>query len=378
MVLTTVANHQLGDILKRVCERLQLSESRHQDAVQRYQAVGAWLADQGSSLAIYAPQIYPQGSLRIGTTVQPLKYTEYDIDLVCELKVDFKQCHPLDLLNAVEARLKEHATYRTMIARKKRCIRLNYADEFHMDILPACPDYTQSGTCIVVPDRKANGNQGGWKPSNPKGFATWFEERASQMIAQRFKAIEPVPDNQPLYRKSPLQQAVQLMKRWRDLQFSDHPNEAPASIVLTTLAANFYRPASFVTDALSQILDEIVFATRTTTGPLAVCNPTNPMEVLSERWCEVNGSYELFVEKICEFHEDWMALGDQLGLTEISLALEHLFGEAVVRQAFKDHAESLERARQSGLLRFQPATGILATPTFQQAIPVRRNTFHGE
>jgi hypothetical protein len=56
------------------------------------------------------------------------------------------------------------------LERLKRCLRLNYAGAFHLDILPACPNDRLGGGAILVPDRKLEC----WKDSNPKGFAEWF------------------------------------------------------------------------------------------------------------------------------------------------------------------------------------------------------------
>src|SRR6266545_7129155 len=75
---------QLDDILTRICESLQISKGQHDLAVQRYEGVGRWLCEPGSSLAKFRPEIYPQGSLRIKTTVRPTKHQEYDLDGVAE------------------------------------------------------------------------------------------------------------------------------------------------------------------------------------------------------------------------------------------------------------------------------------------------------
>jgi hypothetical protein len=45
-----------------------------------------------------------------------------------------------------------------------------------MDILPAIPDPSRGGTALLVPDHDAQS----WKPSNPKGYAAWFDLRKTQ------------------------------------------------------------------------------------------------------------------------------------------------------------------------------------------------------
>ena len=96
--------------------------------------------------------------MRLNTTVKPLKGDEYDLDFVCELSCDPRTFGtPLQVLELLATRLRQSDTYNNMMEVKNRCIRLNYQHEFHMDILPACRDAAAGGTCLLVPDRKAQG-----------------------------------------------------------------------------------------------------------------------------------------------------------------------------------------------------------------------------
>src|SRR5436190_295449 len=94
----------LDDLLHRLCIGLQLSPTDYKLAVEHYQAIGRYLQAEGSPIAKYDPDIYPQGSLRIGTTVKPRGRQEFDLDLVCELlglKADI--CgNPVKLLTDIE------------------------------------------------------------------------------------------------------------------------------------------------------------------------------------------------------------------------------------------------------------------------------------
>src|SRR5437763_464870 len=96
-------------------------------------------------------------------------------------------------LNLIERRLKDNEIYRHMVQRMNRCIRLNYEHQFHMDILPACRDPKNGGTCLLVPDRKLED----WKASNPKGYAAWFDSKAHQLlVGQLLEKAEPIPDQE--------------------------------------------------------------------------------------------------------------------------------------------------------------------------------------
>ena len=70
---------------------------------------------------------------------------------------------------------------------------------------------------------------------------------------------KPVPAQEAVHEKEPLQLAVQLLKRWRDLAFADECL-APISVVLTTLAGMHYGGEESVSEALTTILAGIVNA----------------------------------------------------------------------------------------------------------------------
>jgi hypothetical protein len=59
MFITESFNDQLDDLLIRICEKLQISETQHKEAEKRYNAVGKWLAQDEDTLSKYNPVIYP-------------------------------------------------------------------------------------------------------------------------------------------------------------------------------------------------------------------------------------------------------------------------------------------------------------------------------
>jgi hypothetical protein len=367
---------QLDDLLARICAEIQLSPTRYDEAVARYQAVCRWLDGEGSAVASYEPTIYPQGSMRIGTTVKPLGREEYDLDFVCEFQVPASQVEsPIDLLKHVTQRLEDHKVYRELLEVKNRCIRLNYANEFHMDILPACPDPQSGHQCIVVPDRESKA----WKPSNPRGYADWFEKRCELTILVEFSQrkfaadAEPVPAQEASHEKATLKHVVQLLKRWRDIYYQDRSEVAPISMVLTTLAAQFYRGHASVSEAITTILADIAAAINAAKpNRVYVLNPANPDEDLSERWDDP-ASYAAFVEGITYICSAWKQVTSASVLQKGTDILEELVGEPM-KEAFKKQARDLQAARNSAALKTVGA-GAISTMVGN---PIRPNTFHGD
>ena len=71
---------------------LEVPESRYEAAERSYHSVGEWLHRPGSKVAAFDPQVYVQGSFRLGTAIKPLTQDdEYDVDAVCELRRFTKQ-----------------------------------------------------------------------------------------------------------------------------------------------------------------------------------------------------------------------------------------------------------------------------------------------
>jgi Second Messenger Oligonucleotide or Dinucleotide Synthetase domain len=367
---------QLEDLLYRICEDLQLDAQRHALAEQHYESVWKWFEAVDSCVRWYRPIIYPQGSMKLNTTVKPLKGDEYDLDFVCELNPDPHWAHdPVAALRLIERRLREHKVYASILEPKNRCVRLSYAHEFHMDILPACRDGASGGTCVVVPDREMQE----WKPSNPRGYAKWFEERAGLRRPARAKVLakaEPLPDQQAVSEKPPLRLAVQLLKRWRDIRYAGNWDLAPISIVLTTLAAAHYAGEGTVAEALTAILSGITADVRIAIPRMIVWNPSNPLEDLSERWDSNPGAYRAFVEGIDQFHRAWQALVASRGIPDLSRGLEGLFGEELSRGVIEKRTRDIQAARRKGGLgvRQTGAVTLLGAGTR----PIHPNTFYGE
>ena len=223
MLFTEDRSLQLDDLLYEICEELQLSSSRYKLAQERYKALSTVLESENSPFKLHRPLIYPQGSMRLGTTVHPINGI-FDLDFVLQLARAYREVNPITLLLTLFNFLKQHGKYSNMVTLKKRCVRVTYADSFDMDVLPGCTDPQGTSNCIKVPDRETLG----WTDSNPIGYAKWFEKRAQLGILKILMARAlPLPAQETTEQKRPLQLIVQLLKRWRDLYYQKREDLAP-------------------------------------------------------------------------------------------------------------------------------------------------------
>ena len=361
---------QLDAVLLEVCEGLQLARTRHDLAVERYGTVNRLLEKVGSPFQFLRPRIFPQGSMALGTTCKPVE-GPHDLDFVLQIDAPLWHRYPLAGLQALYGFLKSNDTYRGMTSLKNRVVRLTYADEFYMDILPAYSDRSLGGTCILVPDRKTLS----LCPSNPEGFIQWFRSRCLLRVRRLLEKAKPVPSQQTVEEKEPLQLGVQLLKRWRDLAFEDQ-DLAPVSVVLTALAGMYYGGEESVSEALSAILAGIVGSIDLADSKgerIVVRNPSNILEDFGERWDENPGAYRAFCSGIRKLQKDWAAIVS--GGRETNKELERLFGE-YVRTALIKQARKLQETRKAGGLAVASSGAIAAIGSGVTRIP--QNVFHGD
>jgi len=351
----------LDVLLAEVAEALQLTANQYARASQHYSAVADWLEGSGSSLARFQPQIYPQGSMALETTVRPISQEEYDLDLVCQMLSTGMTA--LQLYEAVYERLMSNANYARMVEKKQRCIRLNYAHEFHLDIIPAEPDLMRGRQAIRVPDRSLHD----WTPSNPKGYVAWFKLRSEMGVSELRKAAT-LPGPTPAASKPVLAIVVQLIKRRRDVLFSQ-PHLAPRSVLLTTLAGEHYRGTDHVATALYEIVLGIKRRIREAAPRrISVHNPTND----GERFCESftgPGRYEAFTQFIAQLERDAQLLLNTQGINALQQLLFLLFGSEPVAKAVRCYGELLKARRDGGTLKYTGARsgGLAIVPGAQGA-----------
>ncbi len=363
------------DLLFEICDELQLSPTRHKLAEQRYKTIGELLAAEGSPFAQADPDIYPQGSMRLGTTVKPID-GPFDLDFVLQLSKPFHFVDPMDLLDQLFTFFKGSDRYKDMTEKKNRCIRITYADDFYMDILPACSDLAACATCIQVPDVLAED----WKGSNPIGYANWFHKR-SQYRMYKFSAVEardmqPLPALQSTEDKEVLQLIVQLLKRWRDLFYS-RSKYPPISVVLTTLAANLYNGEPSTAEALLNVLEGIVHCLDVAHAKgkrLKVLNPVHQDEDFSERWNNRDEAYKHFDLGIRHFAKRWREI--YMHENDPKKAFVDLFG-GVVGTVVEKRAVRLQDSRMKSQLGVK-ASGIITSVSSTASVArIRPSTNHG-
>lgn len=345
---------QSDKFIQALVDELEVPEERYAQAELRYKSFGDWTHREDSTVLKYDPEVYVQGSFRLGTVIKPTnKEGEYDIDLVCVLnklsKTALTQEALKSLLESEVQSYRKAQGIKKPVKESRRCWTLEYAEgaQFHMDILPAIPNaegqrilleykgmdarFSESAISITDKDHLYYGMiTDDWPRSNPIGYCEWFKsqmaesfERIRKVLAEAeikkgiiTASVEDIPE----YRvRTPLQQAIMILKRHRDDMFNDEPDIKPISIIITTLSAHAYDGEPDVGKALLGILERMENYIGYKDEQHVVLNPTDATENFADRWEEYPERRDAFFSWLKQARSDFTTLAT---LTEFKTMAE--------------------------------------------------------
>lgn len=386
--LTTASRRYIASL----ADELDISDSRYEQAEKSYSSLGEWLNRPESTIKCYDPAVYVQGSFGLGTVIKPLNEAEeYDVDAVCEFRLlgksDLSQAHLKELLRVEMDGYRRAKGMVKPLDEGRRCWTLNYADgaQFHMDVVPALPnaasarqifeasgvDATWAATAIAITDNERLDYRQitrEWPRSNPKGYLEWFKSRMSVVLRERklalAKSIHASVEDIPDYRvRTPLQLAVMILKRHRDMMFAkDEINCCPISIIISTLSAHAYNGEEHVGDALLSILSGMEqHILRDRMDNALIPNPSDPLENFADKWAEYPEREAAFYRWLRQAQQDYaqVATLDQGSL--ITEALSDRIGAELAKRA-----EARSRGSGGSLLRGATAASaaVAGAPAF--------------
>lgn len=342
-------------ILTETLKKIDLTPTQYMKIQQSYEALAKEFEKADNIV-----EIYTQGSIRLGTTIKPfrkMKDVDYDVDLVVEYQNDKKTISAKELKENSYEVLSSNQLYSEKLEEKKRCWRIQYSENnglaFHADILPSVKEDSEIINQINVEAAyedlkkhslaitKKEKNDYSWNQSNPKGYAGWFEKinvsdtdlfkkRKKIILTENVKLFESIEDIPDALVKTSLQRVIQILKRHRDVYFSNSRNEEkkPISIIITTIvteivckkkisALNFSEMlrevASLMTnsrillekaDERSNELEMIIYKEG---GQWFIPNPVNNKENFADKWNNDANLPKTFYEWLDAVYNDIVA-----------------------------------------------------------------------
>ncbi len=208
-----------------------------------------------------------QGSYGLDTLIKPLhEDDEYDADIQVVMNPN-PTWKSEDYLEALRDTLARNDNYADKVKLGTRCITLDYADDFHLDVVPRI---TRDGSHFIC-NRATNE----YEETDGTGYRDWLSEKS------RITKVN-------------LKRVVRLLKYVRDRQ----DNYVAKSILLTTLAGNTIRESDrgaesvrTVADTLTTVLTRMDDYLQRHPKMPAIKNPVLPSEDFNRHWDQDRYAY---------------------------------------------------------------------------------------
>lgn len=381
--MTVTITKQAEAYLEALAKALEIPPSRYEQAEKSYKSLGDWLHRDDSGVKNFNPDVFVQGSFRLGTVIKPQSdEEEYDVDCACGLttldKASVSQFALKELLGEEIKLYRKSKGIQKEVHEGRRCWRLEYADgaQFHMDIVPCIPnaddqrlllearnlDARFADTAIAITDNEVPQYYeitDDWPRSNPRGYAEWFKSRMGDVFIRRreqvlnemrSEGVTASVEDIPTYRvRTPLQSAIMILKRHRDRVFADDPTDKPISIIISSLAAHAYEGEETIGYALLSILSRMESAIEHDGTKYIIKNPTDALENFADKWEEHPERADAFFTWLEQARKDFAAASRFVEHRRMSSVLASRMGRDVTDQA-SDAAMQPSRPSGSGLL----------------------------
>lgn len=245
---------------------VNLNETRLQKLNQSSSAVDSFLRENLDSYQ----KTERQGSYGLKTIIKPVGSREYDADLLLYVAHDPEK-EPKDYINYVYDCLKENGNYEDKVHRRTRCVYIDYAGDFHLDLVP-CITYGHSSYIC-------NNKENCFEETDGTGYRDWFNDKTRITNGH-------------------LKRVTRLLKYLRDHK----GNFSVKSILLTTLIGN----SVYSSDINSDYFKDIPTSLKTISNRInsflqanvlmpEICNPVLSTESFTRHWDQ--DKYRNFREK---------------------------------------------------------------------------------
>jgi hypothetical protein len=245
-------------------------------------------------------EIIPQGSFAHRTIIKPVGRKEFDADILLHIS---EQAHwePADYVENLYQAFRDSGTYKAMVRRRTRCVLVNYADDFHVDVVPYL--VRDDGHWIT------NRSENVFEPTNPAGFTEWLDEQdatANRHLVEAIRILKYLRDTGQLGIRSVILTLLVAERVDETLLLGDpdHYADLPTALVNIVEALNDYLQANVMMPPL--------------------IDPTCPAQTFNHRWSEEG--YTAFRDRIQAYAEKMREAFDETS-AETSLGLwQELFG----------------------------------------------------
>jgi len=298
---------------KFLSEEVDLNKTRLDRLNDSSAAVDAFL---NSNLDAYE-KTERQGSYGLKTIIKPVGTREYDADMLLYMTYD-EDKEPKDYINEVCNCLRQNDTYKDKVHRRTRCVYINYAGDFHLDLVPCITQQnwlTQEEEYFIC-----NNKENEFETTDGTGYRDWFNEKTRITHGN-------------------LKRVTRLLKFLRDHK----GNFSVKSILLTTLIGN----SVYTSDEGSDDFKDIPTSLKTVSNRInsflqanvlmpEICNPVLEGESFTRHWDQ---------DKYSHFREMFDLYNSKIN--EAFDATEHNASVRKWRELFGDNFGELKKDTQN-------------------------------
>ena len=247
---------------------VNLNKRRYDDLESHVNAVNSWLKGHLNGYQ----RTERQGSWALGTLIKPVDTNdEYDADVQVVMNPN-PNWEPKDYVQALYNALQQNRNYADKIKRNTRCVTVNYAGDFHLDVVPRVTIKGNHYICNRVENE--------FQRTDGTSYRDWFSDK--DRIAG-----------------GNLRRVVRLLKFLRD-----HKNNYTAkSILLTTLVGTTISASDEGTPAVSSLENTLITVLTRMDNYLQqnpvmpeIRNPVLSSETFNRHWDQVK--YANFRERV--------------------------------------------------------------------------------
>lgn len=162
-----------GDFESFLKQEVNLDQGRIDRLQGHVDAVESFLGSAETFEDIFLDLI-PAGSWAHRTIIRPVQANdEFDADVLM-LVEEQPEWVPADYIQKTYEVFRSSATYREKVHRKTRCVRVQYANAFHIDVVPYVERHDRH---FITNRHEPEEGVGRFELSNPEAFTDWIEER---------------------------------------------------------------------------------------------------------------------------------------------------------------------------------------------------------
>ena len=314
-------------------------------------------SDDDGPISAVKIDLFQQGSVANNTAVIPIKEgEEFDADAVIVLDISEwpeERQDPKYVIKWFANRLRKNKSIKDKVREKNRCVRLDYAGDFHLDIVPAQNEETGA---ILVPTKE---DDNPWKLSDPKGYIEWAQSINDQS-GGKFCRI------------------MKMLKHWRNFKMGKET--APKSILFMTLVGHRFEEDSDISSAsdaetLVNVMEALNSYLEGLYSKPEVSNPSLSSEDLAEDWDDEH--FRIFKRKFNSATQKARKAYDEEDKEKSIDLWQELFGQSYFPKTLDNGAKTAEAVSAGTAYVNSKGNVILGKPERERGLPIKEHRSFG-